>query len=98
MTVEEKLDRIEQLLNALLERQQVRPWYSIDEFARIVGRSVFTCREWCRKARISARKKESGRGAFLAWSISHEELLRFQREGLLPCLRLARVDAEAKRG
>lgn len=83
MTLEEKLDRIEQLLVVLVDRQQVREWYSVEEFARIVGRAEFTCREWCRHGRIKAEKKDSGRGAYAAWAISHAELLRFQREGLL---------------
>jgi len=84
MTVEERLEKIESLLVALVEREQVREWYSVEEFARIVGRAEFTCREWCRHGRIRAEKKDSGRGAYAAWVISHAELLRFQREGLLP--------------
>jgi len=80
--LEERLERIEAMLVALVERQQVREWYSVDEFARVVGRSEFTCREWCRHGRISAEKKSSGRGAYAAWAISHSELQRFQREGL----------------
>jgi Helix-turn-helix domain len=84
MTMEERLEKIECLLVALVERQQVREWYSIEEFARIVGRAEFTCREWCRHGRIRAEKRLSGRGAYPAWVISHDELLRFQREGLLP--------------
>jgi hypothetical protein len=84
MTVEERLEKIENLLVVLVERQQVREWYSVEEFARIVGRAEFTCREWCRNLRIRAEKKDSGRGAYAAWTISHAELLRFQREGLLP--------------
>jgi hypothetical protein len=82
--VEERLEKIESLLVVLVERQQVREWYSVEEFARIVGRAEFTCREWCRHGRIKAEKKESGRGAYASWAISHDELLRFQREGLLP--------------
>jgi Helix-turn-helix domain len=82
--MEERLEKIECLLVALVERQQVREWYSIEEFARIVGRAEFTCREWCRHGRIRAEKRLSGRGAYPAWVISHDELLRFQREGLLP--------------
>ena len=56
MTVEDRLDRIERLLCSLVSREQVRQWYSVDEFARIVGRSEFTCREWCRLRRIAADK------------------------------------------
>lgn len=82
MTVEERLEKIESMLALLVERQQLREWYSVEEFARIVGRSEFTCREWCRLGRISAEKKSSGRGAYAAWAISHSELQRFQREGL----------------
>ena len=84
MTLEEKLDNIFALLTVLVERQTVREWYSVEEFARIVGRSEFTCREYCRHGRIRAEKKDSGRGAYAAWAISHVELLRFQKEGLRP--------------
>ncbi len=83
MTLEERLEKIESMLVVLVERQQVREWYSVEEFAGIVGRSEFTCREWCRHRRIHAEKKDSGRGAYAAWVISHAELLRYQREGLL---------------
>jgi hypothetical protein len=84
MTVEDRLKKIETMLVILIERQTVSEWYSIEEFARIVGRSEFTCREWCRHARIRAEKKDSGRGAYASWVISHAELLRYQREGLFP--------------
>jgi Helix-turn-helix domain len=83
MSIEERLEKIEAMLTVLVERQQTREWYSVEEFARIVGRSEFTCREWCRHGRIQAEKKESGRGAHASWVISHAELLRYQREGLL---------------
>jgi hypothetical protein len=84
MTLEERLEKIESLLVSLIERERVREFYSVEEFSRIVGRAEFTCREWCRHGRINAKKKESGRGAYAAWAISHTELLRFQKEGLLP--------------
>ena len=81
--VEERLERIEAKLLMLCERQQIREWYAVEEFARLVRRSEFTYREWCRNGRIHAKKKVSGRGAYSAWAISHEELQRYQREGLL---------------
>jgi hypothetical protein len=82
MTLEQRLERIEAMLVALVERQP-QDWYSVEQFARIVGRSDFTVRAWARLGRIQARKKESGRGAHAAWAISHDELQRYQREGLL---------------
>jgi Helix-turn-helix domain len=72
------------MLAVLVERQTVREWYTTEEFARLVSKAEFTVREWCRLGRIHAEKRRSGRGAFSAWVISHQELLRFQREGLLP--------------
>lgn len=84
MTFEERLSRIEDLLAVLVGRQVSKVHYEVEEFARLVGRSVLTCREWCRLGRIRAAKKQSGRGAHAAWVISHDELLRYQREGLLP--------------
>ena len=82
-TVEERLERIELMLVRLVDQQTVRDWYSVEQFAQIVGKAKFTVREWCRGQRIAARKKKSGRGAHASWAISHDELLRFQREGLL---------------
>jgi hypothetical protein len=89
MTVEERLEKIESLLTSLVERERTREFYSVEEFARIVGRAEFTCREWARHGRINAVKKESGRGGSKGWAIAHSELIRFQREGLLPVRRPA---------
>ena len=83
MTIDERLERIEAALLLLCERHETKAWYSVEEFARLVGRSAFTCREWCRRGRIHADKKQSGRGAHAAWAISHDELERYRREGLL---------------
>ena len=83
MSVEERLDNIEAMLVTLVKRQTVKDFYEIEEFAKIVGKSCFTCREWCRLGRIHADKKLSGRGAYARWVVSHQELLRYQREGLL---------------
>lgn len=83
MTIEERLEKIEAMLAALVERRDAKEWYSVEEFSWIVRRAAFTCREWCRRGRIHAVKKGSGRGAHASWAISHAELLRYQREGLL---------------
>jgi len=91
MTIDERLERMEAMqvqMNELLlqlrcQQQEAKAWYSVDEFARQVGREAFTCREWCRRGRVQASKKRSGRGAHAAWAISNEELQRYQREGLL---------------
>jgi hypothetical protein len=45
MTLEERLEKIEAMLACLVERQTVKEFYEIEEFARIVGKSCFTCRE-----------------------------------------------------
>ncbi len=39
-----RLERVESLLQKLYEREIVREWYTIEEFARQVGKSEFTCR------------------------------------------------------
>jgi hypothetical protein len=89
MTVDERLEKIEAMLVVLVERQTVKDFYQVEEFAKIVGKSCFTCREWCRLGRIRAEKKLSGRGAYASWVVPHAELLRYQREGLLPYRRPA---------
>jgi transposase len=89
-TIEERLDHIELMLLALVEQQTVREWYSTDQVAQIVGKSEFTVREWARLKRIVASKRRSGRGAHTAWVISHTELLRLQKEGLLPSIERSR--------
>jgi hypothetical protein len=80
----DRLDRIEQMLAALLARESVKEHYSTDEFARVVGKAEFTVREWCRLGRIKAEKRQSGRGAYSEWVIGHAELLRYRQHGLVP--------------
>ena len=87
MTVEERLKNIEAMLVVLVERQTVKDFYEVEEFAQIVRKAPFTTREWCRLGRIRAEKKLSGRGAYARWVVSREELARYQREGLLPASR-----------
>jgi hypothetical protein len=87
LSVEARLTNIEAMLAFLIGRQTPREFYDIVEFARIVGRSCFTCRQWCRQGRIRAVKKRSGRGAHASWAVPHEAVLQYQREGLLPVQR-----------
>ena len=89
MTVEERLDKIESMLTVLVERQQVREWYTTQEFAKTVGKAEFTIREYCRLGRLRAEKRQSGRGAYPQWVLSHAELDRYRRSGLLPVRRPA---------
>lgn len=84
-----RLDRIESMLRFIMEREQKRQWYSVEEFARHVGRAPFTVREYCRLGRVNATKKLSGRGEVPEWAIAHEEMERYEREGLLPTQRRA---------
>jgi hypothetical protein len=84
VTIDDRLNRIEAMLSTLVERQPVREWYSTEQFAKLVGRSEFTIREYCRLGRLKAEKRRSGRGAHPAWVLSQEELQRYQKEGLLP--------------
>ena len=82
--VVERLENIENRLDQLLDERQQRESYSVDQFAARVELDPWTIREYCRHGRIRATKKGSGRGLYRAWVISHAELLRYEREGLLP--------------
>jgi hypothetical protein len=84
MTTDERLERIERLLEQLVTKTVVKSWYTVEEFASLVGRSNFTCREWCRLGRINAEKSMTQAGSAATWTISQAEYLRYQREGLLP--------------
>ncbi len=84
MSIEQRLDKIEEMLTALLQRQTIKDYYEVEEFARLVGKACFTVREWARLGRINGRKRGSGRGAHAAWVFSHAELVRYQKDGLLP--------------
>lgn len=85
--IEARLERVESLLRQLVDRQRVQEWYTTEEFARIVGKAEFTVREYCRFGRVRAEKRKTRSGPYATWSISHEELQRYQREGLLPSSR-----------
>ncbi len=83
-----RLDRIEvhlaEMRDLLASQRTLKDWYTTKEFAALLGKAEFTVREWCRLGRVRAEKRQSGRGKHCAWVIAHDELLRYQREGLLP--------------
>ena len=78
------LERIEQVLQSLVQQQTIKDYYTTAEVARILGKAEFTIREWCRHCRVYAEKRPSGRGRTKEWIISHQELIRIRNEGLLP--------------
>ena len=80
----ERLERIEEKLDAMADERQTKAHYSTAEVAEILKRSEFTVREWCRLRRVNAEKRACGRGRSQEWMISHAELMRVRCEGLLP--------------
>lgn len=82
--IADRLDRIESSLQRLATERLIKEYYSTSEIAELAKRSEFTVREWCRLGRITAEKRACGRGRSQEWMIPHDELLRFQCEGLLP--------------
>ncbi len=87
MSLDERLDKIESMLAILVAQQTIKEFYEVEEFARLARKACFTVREWARLGRINGQKRGSGRGAHAAWVFSHAELLRYQRDGLLPLRR-----------
>lgn len=83
-SLNERLGRIESMLTTMVEREQVREFYTTDQFAKLVELSPWMVRQYCNEGRIRAKKKNSGRGAYLQWVIPHAELERYRAEGLLP--------------
>jgi hypothetical protein len=79
-----RLARMEEAVKELCDKQATKDHYTIEEFAAKVAKAPFTCREWARHGRIKATKRHSGRGAHKEWTVSHDELLRYQHFGLLP--------------
>jgi hypothetical protein len=75
---------IAEVRDLLVSQKKVREYYSVDQAAESLGRRPFTVREWCRLRRINAEKRRTGRGRSTEWVISHAELLRIEKEGLLP--------------
>jgi hypothetical protein len=81
--MDERLAKIETNLAVLMRKNTVKESYTTKQLAEVVGRKEYTVREWSRWGRINAKKLKGGRGNEGEWRLSHEELLRYQREGLL---------------
>jgi hypothetical protein len=80
----DRLERIESALRRLLELRTVKDFYSTEDVAAILGKAEFTVREWCRRKRCHSVKQACGRGKYQSYAISHAELKRLEKEGLLP--------------
>lgn len=77
-----RLAGVEAAIRELDPSLRDRPWYSVKDVARRLGKTEYTVRQWCRQRRLAAEKLDFGRGGQGEWRISHEELLRLEREGL----------------
>ncbi|QDV33693.1 helix-turn-helix domain-containing protein [Tautonia plasticadhaerens] len=87
MDIESKLDELilmVRMLDSKLARQTIKEVYSTEEFAELAGLKPKTVRDYCAEGRLKGTKKRSGHGRSKEWAISHAELERFQRDGLLP--------------
>jgi hypothetical protein len=86
--LEESVARMERAINDLREcvssQRPVKEFYTPVEIAVILGKRPYTVREWCRLGRVKARKGIGQYGSEQDWRIAHEELVRYQNEGLLP--------------
>ena len=72
------LEQMNAKLDVLLNGQE--RWLTVREAAGVLDVAEETIREWCRDRRINARRLPNGQG----WRVSSREVLRVQREGLLP--------------
>jgi hypothetical protein len=86
--LDERFTRIERAISDLrdhvLSQRTVKEFYTPGEVADLLGKARYTVREWCRLGRINAHKGTARFGSETDWRISHEELIRYQNEGLLP--------------
>lgn len=74
----DRLQRIEVALAQLIEQRTIKEWYATAEVGKILGKSDYTVREWCRKGQVPAQKTVNGRG----WIVSHQTLTRLKNREL----------------
>jgi excisionase family DNA binding protein len=79
----EDIAKIKADLALLVQQRTVKEAYTTKEVADMLGKQEYTVREWCRLGRIAAIKLQGGRGNEGEWRIPHQELIRYQKEGLL---------------
>lgn len=87
-SIEERLARIEEVLQLLVKQRTAKESYSTSEAAELLEKAEWTVREWCRLGRVNAEKRPCGRGKSQEWMISHSEINRIMNEGLLPDTRV----------
>ncbi len=75
---------VAEILQRLNDPTRDRVWYGVNEAAKILGKDVYTVREWCREARIHAEKMPERRGKAEKWRIHRDEIARYRDDGLLP--------------
>ena len=75
---------LEEKLSENQSQSPERDYYTVAEFAALVGKSIYTVREWCRLYRINAEKCDTGHGDSKAWKIPAAEVDRYRNHGLLP--------------
>ncbi len=83
-----QLSEMRSMLHIIMEKLDrpatTRAFYTVEEAARLLSRTPYTVREWCRQGRINAVKRTERRGGATLWSIAAAEIERFKNEGLLP--------------
>jgi len=81
--IEQRLDRIESILLRIADKEPEQEWYDTKAAGKLLDRSPYSVREWCRLGRVNAEKRACGRGSAKEWMISAIELRRIKSEGLL---------------
>ena len=76
----QRLDGIEAVLGRLVQERVKKEFYTTAEVAKLIGRSEYTVREWCRKGQVQAEKAPNGR----SWLVRHEELDDLRNRGPHP--------------